>query len=158
MSESAPMSLSSSSSESSPDQQHVDQHRDATNPDLAESDLPDSPEEDDETGDDDEPKYGSHTRFEMELEFVQSLANPEYVNYLASRKLLTNPSFVAYLDYLQYWSRPPYLQYLTYPSASLKMLQLLQEERFRKDIIAPHLTQGLLVEGMKAAVEWHREG
>jgi mediator of RNA polymerase II transcription subunit 31 len=122
-----------------------------------------------------EPKHGGFTRFELELEvrsrdafpaspfadtaqFVQSLANPQYLNHLASRKLLTNPSFVAYLDYLQYWSRPPYLKYLTYPGPTLKSLQLLQEERFRQDIISPDLVQALMTEGMKAAVEWHKEG
>ncbi|KAK3996485.1 SOH1-domain-containing protein [Cladorrhinum sp. PSN332] len=105
-----------------------------------------------------EPKFGGHSRFELELEFVQALSNPEYVTYLASRKLLANPAFVAYLDYLQYWSRPPYLKYLTFPTASLKMLQLLQVEQFRKDAINPGLAQALIAEGMKAAVEWHREG
>ncbi|KAK4649007.1 Mediator of RNA polymerase II transcription subunit 31 [Podospora pseudocomata] len=104
-----------------------------------------------------EPKYGGHTRFELELEFVQALGNPEYVNYLASRKFLQNPAFVAYLDYLQYWTRPPYLQYITYPTSCLKMLELLQVERFRKDILSPNLTHALVTEGMKAAVEWHRE-
>lgn len=123
---------------------------------------------------DDEPKYGGHTRFELELEvqsplaltfshlltahqFVQSLGNPYYLNHLASRKLLSNPSFVAYLDYLQYWSRPPYLKYLTFPGPTLKNLQLLQTERFRQDIISPDLVNVLVQEGMKAAVEWHRE-
>ncbi|KAL2016828.1 hypothetical protein VTK56DRAFT_2951 [Thermocarpiscus australiensis] len=106
----------------------------------------------------DGPKYGGFTRFEVELEFVQSLSNPQYLNYLASRKYLTNPAFVAYLDYLQYWTRPPYLKYLTYPTATLRMLQLLQQEKFRQDIISPDLAQAMVVEGIKAAVEWHREG
>ncbi|KAK3310975.1 SOH1-domain-containing protein [Chaetomium strumarium] len=105
----------------------------------------------------DEPKYGGHSRFELELELVQSLANPLYLNYLASRKFLTNPAFVAYLDYLQYWTRPPYLKYLTHPTASLKMLQLLQQEKFRQDIMSPDLAQAMMVEGVRAAVEWHRE-
>jgi mediator of RNA polymerase II transcription subunit 31 len=77
---------------------------------------------------------------------------------LASRKLLKNPAFVAYLDYLQYWSRPPYLKYLTYPGPTLKNLELLQQERFRQDIISPDLVQALIVQGMKAGVEWHRDG
>ncbi|KAK0628213.1 SOH1-domain-containing protein [Bombardia bombarda] len=106
----------------------------------------------------DEPKYGGYTRFEMELEFVQSLGNPEYLNHLASRKLLTDPAFVAYLSYLQYWTRPPYLKYLTYPGPTLKALELLQQERFRQEIISPNLMVALINDGMKAAVEWHREG
>ncbi|KAK1969826.1 SOH1-domain-containing protein [Colletotrichum eremochloae] len=103
-----------------------------------------------------EPVYGGFTRFEIELEFVQSLANPLYLNHLATQKLLTRPDFVAYLAYLQYWSRPPYLKYLMYPGPTLKHLELLQQEQFRMDIISPDLVQRLIDEGMKAAIDWHR--
>lgn len=89
-------------------------------------------------------------------QFVQSLANPMYLNHLAAQKLLTKPEFVAYLDYLQYWTRPPYLKYLMYPGPTLKMLELLQQEQFRQDIISPDLVQRLVDDGMKAAVEWHK--
>ncbi|KAI1394785.1 SOH1-domain-containing protein [Hypoxylon fuscum] len=105
---------------------------------------------------DDEPKYGGYTRFEIELEFVQSLANPFYLNHLASQKYLTEPCFIAYLSYLRYWTRPPYLKYLNYPGPSLKHLELLQEERFRQDIISPDLAQALATEGVKASVDWHK--
>ncbi|KHN96497.1 Mediator of RNA polymerase II transcription subunit 31 [Metarhizium album ARSEF 1941] len=105
----------------------------------------------------DEPMYGGYSRFEIELEFVQSLANPFYLNHLASQKLLAQPAFVAYLAYLQYWARPPYLKYLTYPGPTLKHLELLQEERFRQDIMSPDLVQKLVEEEVKASVQWHRE-
>lgn len=91
-------------------------------------------------------------------QFVQSLANPFYLNHLASQKLLTQPAFVAYLAYLQYWSRPPYLKYLTYPGPTLRHLELLQQERFRQDIMSPDLVQRLVEEGMRSAVQWHKEG
>ncbi|RYP48155.1 hypothetical protein DL769_011238 [Monosporascus sp. CRB-8-3] len=104
-----------------------------------------------------EPKYGGYSRFELELEFVQALANPYYLNHLASQKLLNEPAFVAYLDYLQYWKRPPYLKYLTYPGPTLKHLELLQQEKFRQDIISPELVQLLVTEGVKASVDWHKE-
>ncbi|KAI0439449.1 SOH1-domain-containing protein [Xylaria telfairii] len=104
-----------------------------------------------------EPKYGGYTRFEIELEFVQSLANPFYLNHLASQKLLNDPAFVVYLAYLQYWSRPPYIKYLNYPGPTLKHLELLQEERFRQEIISPDLVQALAAEGVKASVEWHKD-
>lgn len=106
---------------------------------------------------DNEPRYSGYTRFEMELEFVQALGNPYYLQHLATRKLLSNPSFIAYLDYLQYWATQPYIKYLTYPAPTLKALQLLQTERFRQDIISPDLVNALAQEGMKAAVEVHRE-
>lgn len=90
-------------------------------------------------------------------QFVQCLANPFYLNHLASQKFLNNPAFIAYLAYLQYWSRPPYIKYLNYPGPTLKHLELLQEERFRQDIISPDLVQALAAEGIKASVEWHKD-
>ncbi|EJT70721.1 hypothetical protein GGTG_11744 [Gaeumannomyces tritici R3-111a-1] len=104
-----------------------------------------------------EPKYGGYTRFELELEFVQSLGNPVYLNHLAAQKLLSQPAFVAYLEYLQYWTRPPYVKYLTYPGPTLRNLELLQQERFRQDIISPDLVHGMIQGGMRAAVEWHKK-
>lgn len=106
---------------------------------------------------DDEPKYGGYTRFEIELEFVQSLANPYYLNHLASQKLLAEPTFVAYLAYLRYWSKPPYLKYITYPGPTLKNLELLQHEKFRQDIISPELVQMLADGDVQATFEWHKE-
>ncbi|KAI1881726.1 hypothetical protein JX265_000552 [Neoarthrinium moseri] len=104
-----------------------------------------------------EPLYGGFTRFEIELEFVQSLANPFYLNHLASQKLLSEPAFVEYLKYLQYWSKPPYLKYLTYPGPTLKHLELLQQERFRQEIISPELVHLLAAENQKASIDWHKE-
>ncbi|KAL2757797.1 hypothetical protein ACRALDRAFT_1068297 [Sodiomyces alcalophilus JCM 7366] len=105
---------------------------------------------------DKEPIYGGFTRFELELEFVQSLANPYYLNHLAAQKFLNKPEFVAYLSYLQYWSRPPYIKYLMYPGPTLRHLELLQQEQFRQDIISPDLVQRLVDDNMRAAIEWHR--
>lgn len=104
-----------------------------------------------------EPKFGGYTRFEIELEFVQSLANPRYLNHLAAQKLLQQPAFVEYLKYLQYWSQPPYLKYLAYPGPALRNLELLQQEAFRKNIISPEFVEAMVAEGMKAAVDWHQE-
>ncbi|KAI0169804.1 SOH1-domain-containing protein [Hypoxylon sp. FL1284] len=106
---------------------------------------------------DEEPKYGGYSRFEIELEFVQSLANPSYLNHLASQKYFSEPTFVAYLAYLRYWTRPPYLKYLTYPGPTLKHLELLQDERFRQDIISPDLVQKLAADGAEATIDWHKK-
>ena len=35
-------------------------------------------------------------RFQIELEFVQSLANPDYLNYLAQRGYFKNQTFINY--------------------------------------------------------------
>jgi mediator of RNA polymerase II transcription subunit 31 len=123
-----------------------------------------------------EPKYGGFTRFEIELEvcpfippsipnplpsphptltylqFTQSLSSPSYLNHLASLKLLENPSFIAYLRYLQYFKHPPYLKYLTYPGPTLKNLELLQMEAFRRDILSPEVVGRLVEEGVRGAV------
>lgn len=48
------------------------------------------------------------TRFERELEFVQCLANPMYLNYLAQSKVLEEEAFLEYLKYLEYWRAPEY--------------------------------------------------
>ncbi|KAK7756582.1 Mediator of RNA polymerase II transcription subunit 31 [Diatrype stigma] len=119
--------------------------------DIQMGDAPPQPEENSE------PKYGGYSRFELELEFVQALANPYYLNYLASQKYLSEPAFVAYLAYLQYWKRPPYLKYLIYPGPTLKHLELLQQPRFRTEIISPEVVNLLVEEGIKASVDWHRE-
>jgi mediator of RNA polymerase II transcription subunit 31 len=60
---------------------------------------------------------------------------------------------VAYLSYLQYWSHPPYLKYLTYPGPTLKHLELLQQERFRQDILNPEIVGMLMEEAMKKGLE-----
>jgi mediator of RNA polymerase II transcription subunit 31 len=127
-----------------------------------------------------EPKYGGFTRFEVELEvpipsplssshthslnynpqltppqFVQSLSSPLYLNHLASLKYLENPAFIAYLSYLQYWSQPEYAKYLMYPGPTLKNLELLQQERFRADVLGPDVVGLLMEEGVRGAGEWH---
>ncbi|KAI0998064.1 hypothetical protein K3495_g10125 [Podosphaera aphanis] len=100
-----------------------------------------------------ESKYGGFTRFEIELEFVQALGSPLYLNYLASQKYFENPAFIAYLAYLQYWAKPPYLQYLTYPGPTLKNLELLQQERFRLDVLSPDVVSMMVEEGIRKGAE-----
>ena len=114
------------------------------------------------------PPTLTHPRFTLELEFVCSLANPEYLSHLA----VTYPSllgisrsdddsdadtslapdaqaFAAYLAYLySYWKTPEYVQFLTYPGATLRALRLLQEESFRRDIIRPQVIEALAGVGL----------
>lgn len=89
------------------------------------------------------PLYGGFTRFELELEFVQSLANPFYLNHLASQHLLQDAAFIAYLDYLQYFTTQEYIKYLNYPGPTLKALELLQQEIFRQEILSPEVAGAL---------------
>ncbi len=95
-----------------------------------------------------ESLYATYTRFELELEFVQSLSNPLYLNHLATQKLLQDPAFINYLHYLLYFARSEYTKFLLYPGPTLKVLGLLQEERFRRDIMSPEVVNRLMVEWM----------
>ena len=74
-------------------------------------------------------------RFQIELEFVQCLANPNYLNFLAQRGYFKEKCFVNYLKYLHgYWTQPSYVKFLKYPLC-LHFLELLQHEDFRKEIV-----------------------
>ncbi|CAL8082858.1 unnamed protein product [Calicophoron daubneyi] len=75
----------------------------------------------------------SRTRFQIELEFVQCLANPNYLNFLAQQGCFDNPAFINYLQYLRYWKDPAYSRYLIYPYC-LHMLELLQSAEFRSEL------------------------
>ena len=73
-------------------------------------------------------------RFQVELEFVQCLGNPNYLNFLAQRGYFKDPAFINYLSYLQYWSKPNYVKFIKFP-VCLHFLELLQHESFRKEIV-----------------------
>lgn len=75
-----------------------------------------------------------HRRFLLDLEFVQTLANPKYLNFLAQRNYLKNPAFINYLDYLRYFKKPEYIKHIRYPQC-LYFLDLLQHEQFRQELV-----------------------
>lgn len=95
-----------------------------------------------------QPQEELPTRWEVELEFVQSLANIQYVHFLAQNDYLSDPSFLAYLDYLNYWRKPQYAKYLVYPNC-LHILTLLQSPDFRKQIVNPALMNTLMNDMVK---------
>jgi len=72
-------------------------------------------------------------RFQVELEFVQCLGNPNYLNFLAQRGYFKDPAMINYLSYLRYWSQPEYVKFIKFP-VCLHFLELLQHEAFRKEI------------------------
>lgn len=87
--------------------------------------------------------FSGPTRWEIELEFVQSLSNIQYVYYLAQEGYLTQPNFRNYLAYLQYWNQPQYSKFLVYPNC-LHVLTLLQHDLFAKDIQNPEFRNLLM--------------
>jgi len=72
-------------------------------------------------------------RFQIELEFVQCLANPNYLNFLAQREFFKDQAFINYLKYLLYFKEPEYAKFLKYPMC-LYFLDLLQYPEFRKEL------------------------
>lgn len=80
------------------------------------------------------------TRFQIELEFVQSLANPNYLNYLAQRGYFKQPTFLNYLRYLMYWKEPEYCKHLVYPQC-LRLLEMLQHEKFLTELVNAQCTR-----------------
>ncbi|KAJ3272698.1 Mediator of RNA polymerase II transcription subunit 31 [Terramyces sp. JEL0728] len=70
-------------------------------------------------------------RFQVELEFVQCLSNPQYLQFLAQQRIFEKESFINYLKYLQYFQTPKYAKYVVFPYC-LHLLDLLQHESFRK--------------------------
>lgn len=43
------------------------------------------------------------------------------------------------------------MKYLQYPGPTLRVLELLQEERFRRDILIPAVAEAMVAEGFEAA-------
>ncbi|KKK15322.1 hypothetical protein P175DRAFT_0435680 [Aspergillus ochraceoroseus IBT 24754] len=125
------------------------------------------------------PATLTNPRFTLELEFVSSLANPYYLSHLAvnyptllgissshdesdANDDTSDPdakAFAAYLAYLySYWKTPEYSQFLTHPGATLRALQLLQEDTFRRDIIRPQVIEGLAGIGLNNDQGGEQEG
>jgi mediator of RNA polymerase II transcription subunit 31 len=60
----------------------------------------------------DEERVRNRKRFELELEFVQALANPFYLHSLAQQGILYQPAFINYLKYLLYWKEKDYARFI----------------------------------------------
>ncbi len=84
----------------------------------------------------------------IRYQFVQGLANLQYLNFLAQNKYLEDPKFLNYLKYLEYWRDPKYTKFLVYPYC-LHILTLLQSERFRMEITRNDLANLVLSDMIK---------
>lgn len=85
------------------------------------------------------------TRWEVELEFVQSLANLQYLSYIVQNGYLKDEKFINYLTYLTYWQGKEYSRHIVYPDC-LHILTLLQNEQFRIEIGNSNLTNALFID------------
>lgn len=73
-------------------------------------------------------------RFELELEFIQSLASPRYLHHLANQNYLRDEKFLQFLQYLKYWKQPEYAIYITYPHCFFFLDLLCDNETFRNEL------------------------
>lgn len=74
-----------------------------------------------------------------------SISDPEPEPEPESESAPDASKFASYLRYLyDYWRKPEYARFLTYPAATLRNLELLQQEQFRRDIIRPDVIDQLL--------------
>jgi mediator of RNA polymerase II transcription subunit 31 len=80
-------------------------------------------------------------RFALELEFVQSLASPAYLHYLATitnndgQSLLLDRSFRQFLIYLQKtWKEPEYSCYITFPHCFFFLDLLISNDAFCREL------------------------
>ncbi|KAJ3497151.1 hypothetical protein NLJ89_g10389 [Agrocybe chaxingu] len=78
-------------------------------------------------------RSANRARFELELEFVQALANPFYLHSLAQQSILEQPAFINFLEYLLYFKEKNYARFIHYPHA-LHHLELLQHAQFRSQM------------------------
>ena len=80
-----------------------------------------------------EDEDGNRARFIKELEFVQCLCNPLYLQHLSVTGVMDDPAFVKYIEYLQYWKKPEYVKFIAYPFC-LFFLESLRQAEFREKL------------------------
>ncbi|KAH9809723.1 SOH1-domain-containing protein [Melampsora americana] len=88
-------------------------------------------------------KDANQARFEEDLEFVQSLANPHFVQELTLKGILASEPMVNYLNYLKYFHDPQYAVFIRYPNCLLILDLLNKSEKFRTMIESQESAQFL---------------
>lgn len=73
------------------------------------------------------------SQFEIDLEFVQLLCNPSYIEKLVENNCFADENFIRYLENLQYWKEEPYIYHLIYPQCLLFLDYLLKNKGFFVD-------------------------
>ena len=87
-------------------------------------------------------------RFIQDLEFVQCLANPNYLKYLSDKGYLDDNRFINYLKYLLYFKKEEYMKYITFERCLL-FLDLLQYKEFREQLKQNNYIQINTQEGLQ---------
>ncbi|EAR90199.3 mediator of RNA polymerase II transcription subunit, putative (macronuclear) [Tetrahymena thermophila SB210] len=77
--------------------------------------------------------FEQYQRFQLDLEFVNMLANPYYILQLQEYDYFSNERFQNYLKYLSYFKQPEYFKFVKYP-LGIKMLDLIQQDKFIENL------------------------
>ena len=80
-------------------------------------------------------------KFSIELEFVQNLANPKYLNYLAQNGYFQQEEFISFLKYLRYWKQPQYLKKLLFPQCLDFLDALIDNPQFCRELALPQFME-----------------
>ena len=76
-------------------------------------------------------------RFELELEFLQSLASPAYIHHLST----SEDDLVALQPFLRYlrdtWTQPDYIRFVQYPDCLFFLDMLIENPRCLKEWTLP---------------------
>lgn len=85
------------------------------------------------------------SRFEVELEFVECLANPAYLAFMSQQPgLLGDARFRAYLVHLlATWTRPSHAALVAYPDGVAHLRRLVEEPGFGDALRDPVFVQTL---------------
>lgn len=75
-------------------------------------------------------------KFVKDIEFVQLLCNPNYLQYLSISGYLEDKDFLKYLEYLNYLKKPEFIKYITF-SRCFVFLDLLSNKNFRNELSKP---------------------
>ena len=95
------------------------------------------------------PPADDDERFLVELEFVQNLANPKYLQYLAQNRYFQDDQFMNFLRYLRYFQQVEYARHLVFPQCLAFLDALVSRPQFVEDLANPffvehlHAQQGL---------------
>ena len=88
-------------------------------------------------------------RFLIELEFVQNLCNPTYLQYLSQNRYFQDECFMNFLRYLRYFKQTEYMRHLVFPQCLTFLDALIDNSQFVDDLCSPffiehlHAQQGL---------------
>ena len=95
------------------------------------------------------PPSDDDERFLIELEFVQNLCNPKYLQYLAQNRYFQDETFMNFLRYLRYFKEVEYLRHLVFPQCLVFLDALIDNPKFVEDLTSTffvehlHAQQGL---------------